>query len=96
MAIDELERALGHSFGDRRLLFEALTHSTWIRERHDRGVDLGLGDQQRLEFLRDAFLGFIVARRVYRQFPDADEGELTEKRMKRVGITVEEWLEAVR
>ena len=56
MAVDELERALGYSFKDRSLLLEALTHATWLSERHDLGVDLDLRDQQRLEFLGDAFL----------------------------------------
>lgn len=80
MDLDEIERALGHQFSNRRLLEEALTHSTWLKEEKDQGRGAGQHDQQRLEYLGDAFLGFAVGKSLFEQFPDADEGELTLRR----------------
>ena len=80
MTLDELETVLGHTFSDQTILLEALTHRTWLKERQDRGLDLDLNDQQRLEFLGDAFLGYEVGLHLFDQFPEASEGELTARR----------------
>jgi len=80
MGFDELEAALGHTFADRELLLQALTHKTWLKEEQDRGRALGLRDQQRLEYLGDAFLGYEVARHLYDRIPNASEGDLTARR----------------
>jgi len=62
------------------LALEALRHGSYVHER-----SLGPGREvfrsnERLEFLGDAVLGFLIARRVYERFPDASEGELTRLR----------------
>jgi len=62
------------------LALEALRHGSYVHER-----SLGPGREvfrsnERLEFLGDAVLGFLIARRVYERFPDAPEGELTRLR----------------
>ena len=80
MTLDQLESVLGHVFADRAFLLEALTHKTWLKEEQDRGRALGLRDQQRLEYLGDAFLGYEVGRHLYDRFPDANEGDLTARR----------------
>ena len=69
-----LEDALGYSFNDRGLLEEALCHSSFSNEH---GLYF---NNERLEFLGDSVLGFIVARALYRMYPDATEGELTRMR----------------
>lgn len=71
--LSELERGLGYRFHDRSLLENALTHSSYANENRA----IGLRDNERLEFLGDSILGFVVAEYLYRNFPDKPEGELT-------------------
>jgi ribonuclease-3 len=61
-----LERALGYQFRDLTLLRQALTHKSH-----------GRPDNERLEFLGDAVLGFVVADRLYRLRPDEQEDSLS-------------------
>lgn len=65
----EAERRLGHRFGDRGLLAQALRHASSADDR--------LQSNERLEFLGDAVLGIVVCRELYNRFPDLLEGELT-------------------
>ncbi|HYV18714.1 MAG TPA: ribonuclease III [Verrucomicrobiae bacterium] len=69
--VDQLEARLGHAFRDRRLLERALTHSSRAREQ------AGLADNEGLEFLGDALLGFLVAEALFTRHPDLDEGGLS-------------------
>lgn len=71
-AVAALERRLGHDFKDPTLLERALTHSS-VGE----GASEAPGDNERLEFLGDRVLGLLVADRLTRVFPDADEGSLS-------------------
>ncbi len=68
-----LEARLGLTFHDPALLRRALTHRSYLNEYPD---DVN-GDNERLEFLGDAALDFIVGAYLYRRFPDLPEGELT-------------------
>lgn len=69
-----LEEGIGYTFEDKKLLEEALCHSSFSRE-------FGLNyNNERLEFLGDAVLEFIVTRTLFRTYPDANEGELTQMR----------------
>ena len=70
-AAQELEGSLGYNFKDRALLMAALTHRSY---RFEAGLDC---DNQRLEFLGDALLGFLLADRVYRGYARQHEGILT-------------------
>ena len=74
--LSELENGLGYVFTDKSLLVNALTHSSYANENRDRGIH----DNERLEFLGDAILGFVVAEYLYRNFPGHPEGELTRVR----------------
>ena len=65
-----LEAALGHSFKDRGLLEHALTHRSRVHEDASGGVV----DNESLEFLGDAVLGLVITDRLFREFPDYDEG----------------------
>jgi len=67
--LPRLERALGYSFRDRGLLEQALTHRS-----------CGARNNERLEFLGDAVLNQVVAESLFRQFPEAREGELSRMR----------------
>ncbi len=65
-----LETRLGYAFRDRELLEQALTHRS--RAHEDAGEVVA--DNESLEFLGDAVLGLVIADRLYREFPDYDEG----------------------
>lgn len=66
---EEIERALGYKFSDKSLLDAAFTHPSCAKET----------SYQRLEFLGDAVIGYIVADQLYRTC-DAEEGGLTRLR----------------
>jgi ribonuclease III len=66
-----LESGIGHAFRDRSRLRRALTHSS---HAHEEG---GGDDNEALEFLGDATLGFIVALLLLERFPEIDEGGLS-------------------
>ncbi len=69
-----LEVALGHRFGDHRLLEEALTHASLAGGGRRRGRRRR--SNERLEFLGDRVLGLVVARLLLERFPADDEGAL--------------------
>lgn len=66
---DELQRKLGYRFHAQRLLVTALTHRS-----------AGPQHNERLEFLGDAVLNFVIAEAVYQQRPNASEGDLSRLR----------------
>src|SRR5262249_27062093 len=65
-----LEERMGHRFNDRGLLEHALTH----RSRAHEDASGGVIDNESLEFLGDAVLGFVVADMLFHRFPTHDEG----------------------
>lgn len=67
--LDKLERALGVAFAERALLTQALTHRSRSHCNYER-----------LEFLGDSVLGFVVAENLYHRFPDVSEGRLSRMR----------------
>jgi ribonuclease-3 len=90
-ALTELQERLGYRFKDPELLRRALSHRSWIEERAPGGRAPAHQNQQRLEFLGDALLGYVVGRWIYDQLPMADEGVLT---IRRTDFTKGEWLSA--
>lgn len=66
----ELERMVGYTFRDPGLLEHALTHTS----RANEDVSGGVIDNESLEFLGDAVLGFAIADLLFRRFPSRDEG----------------------
>ncbi|MCR5346586.1 MAG: ribonuclease III [Fretibacterium sp.] len=76
--MDAFQDVLGYHFNDRGLLEEALCHSSFANE-HGLSVN-----NERLEFLGDSVLGFIIASTLYKTYPDAPEGELTRMRAELV------------
>jgi ribonuclease III len=82
-ALEELEDALAHRFGERMLLALAVTHRSLAYEHAgaDRAVSNAVGeDNERLEFLGDAVVGLVVADSLYRRYPELPEGALTRLR----------------
>jgi len=74
--MDQLEKRLGYTFRDKRLLETALTHSSYANE--SRGQKLS--SNERLEFLGDSVLGMLTAEYLYRTRKDLPEGDLTRLR----------------
>ena len=72
----ELEARLKIKFRDPSLLRQALIHTSYLNEN----PGIGTGSNERLEFLGDAALGLVVAQQLYTEYPDVDEGKLTELR----------------
>ena len=70
---------LGYRFQDSTLLIEALTHPSYANEHQGRD-----GTYQRLEFLGDALIGFVLADMLSVQFPEANEGILSKLRSRLV------------
>ncbi len=68
---ESLQQAIGYRFRDRGLLEHAMTHTS----RANEDVSGGVADNEAMEFLGDALLGFIVADVLFRDFPEFDEGE---------------------
>jgi ribonuclease-3 len=70
-----LDQRLGLSFSNLSLLTRAITHTSYTNEHPD-----AVEDNERLEFLGDAVLDFIVGEWVYNRFPELSEGDLTKLR----------------
>lgn len=66
---DLVESLIGYRFENEELLNEALTHASIADRRHD--------SNERMEFLGDAILGFVVCEHLYRTYPQLLEGEMT-------------------
>ncbi|HYK60583.1 MAG TPA: ribonuclease III [Bryobacteraceae bacterium] len=96
-----MEEKLGYVFRDRSLLERALTHKSHVHERsHERSFVLA-GDElaaerngrlipqdnEQLEFLGDAVLGFVVSDCLVRRFPDFPEGRLSKLKAHLVSAT---------
>lgn len=76
-------------FNDLRLLTRALTHRSYINEHEE-----ALLDNERLEFLGDAVLDFVVGAWLYHHYPEKAEGELT--RMRSALVRTEQLAEFAR
>jgi ribonuclease-3 len=72
--LQELEAKLGHAFHSPDLLVRALTHSSFAAETKASAAH---PDNEQLEFLGDAILGFLVSERLVRLLPAASEGRLS-------------------
>ncbi|MBJ7397882.1 MAG: ribonuclease III [Ilumatobacteraceae bacterium] len=73
-SLEKLAEKIGYKFADKSLLETAMRHSSWTAE------NIGFESNERLEFLGDSVIGFVVADIMYRRYPDFDEGKLTDLR----------------
>ncbi len=69
VSVAPLEKALSYTFSEKRLALRALTHSSASPDNNER-----------LEFLGDAVLGFVIAAELCARHPLASEGELSRMR----------------
>lgn len=72
----EIEKKLDYEFRSKKLLDEALRHSSFVNEQP--GVDLR--DNERFEFLGDAVLNLIVGHILMEHYPEVNEGDLSRTR----------------
>jgi len=80
LTINRLSKKIGYRFNQPELLIQALTHRS-AKGHHN----------ERLEFLGDSILGFVIAEALFEQFPKHDEGDLTRMRSSLVkGVTLAE------
>lgn len=67
--LEKLQNTIGHSFKNQDILTQALTHRSHAKKNNER-----------LEFLGDAILSFVIAEALYKKFPSAHEGQLSRLR----------------
>lgn len=80
ITIKRLSKVIGYHFVKPELLIQALTHRS-AKGQHN----------ERLEFLGDSILGFVIAEALFEKFPKHDEGDLTRMRSSLVkGVTLAE------
>jgi ribonuclease III len=80
---EDLQRAIEYRFRDRGLLEHAMTHTS----RANEDVSGGVTDNESLEFLGDAVLGFIVADLLFHEFPSSNEGQKSKLKASLVSTT---------
>ena len=73
--LEQFEEIIGYNFKNKRLLEKSLTHKTYAFEASEP-----LEYNERLEFLGDSILNFVVAEQLYRSNKYFSEGELTRRR----------------
>jgi ribonuclease-3 len=90
--LEKLEAVLGHRFARRALLKQALTHRSLAHEAEHAAAHEGKlqdpnpaltavdADNEQLEFLGDAVIGFLTADDLCKRYPELDEGQLTRLR----------------
>jgi ribonuclease-3 len=86
--IEALEKAIGYSFRSKELLRQALTHKSF---RYEQSLPIG-ADNENLEFLGDAILGFIVSKLLYQLQPTVEVGTLAKMKSYLVSSKTLSWL----
>lgn len=71
--MESLEKSIGYTFKDKKLLKKALTHTSYAYENH-------IESNEKLEFLGDSILEFISSKYIYKNYPNLREGEMTKVR----------------
>jgi len=71
--LELIEAGLNLTFRDKTLLLRALTHRSYLNENPEYPLE----DNERLEFLGDAVMDYVIAEHLYHRFPEMREGQLT-------------------
>jgi ribonuclease-3 len=80
---ETLQHAIGYRFRDRGLVEHAMTHTS----RANEDMSGGVRDNESLEFLGDAVLGFVIADVLFNEFPESDEGQKSKLKAMLVSTT---------
>ena len=70
MDINQFQKTIGYFFRDSQLLHTAFTHTSYANEHNTESYE-------RLEFLGDAIVDFLVGEYLFNNFPDLDEGMMS-------------------
>ena len=73
---DSLEKKLNYKFADKKLLRNALCHSSYSNERKSENIS----SNERMEFLGDSVLSLVVSNYIFENYPNLPEGDLTKTR----------------
>ena len=73
MDFTKLEKSIGYTFSNKKLLEKALTHTSYAYEKH-------IESNEKLEFLGDSILEFLSSKYIYANYPKLKEGEMTKVR----------------
>ncbi len=76
--INQLEKIISYKFKDKKLLENALVHSSYITENKKKNLKEA-SDFERLEFLGDRVLGLAISAIIYKKFNKNNEGDLSKK-----------------
>lgn len=79
----EFQQKLGYTFRNPELLERALTHKSFANERRE----MPSPNNERLEFLGDTVLGFLIGELIFRSFPNLQEGALSKIKAHLVSAT---------
>jgi len=77
--IQKLELKIGYTFKDKKLADMAITHKSYAYDMKKNGLD---SYNERIEFLGDAILEYIISKELYTKLPNEKEGVLTKKRAR--------------
>jgi len=77
--IEKLELRIGYTFKNKELANMAITHKSFAHDNGKEGLD---SYNERVEFLGDAILEYIVSKQLYSKLPNEKEGVLTKKRAR--------------
>jgi len=80
-SLEKLSNKIGYKFVNASLLATAMRHSSWTAEND------GFESNERLEFLGDSVIGFVIADIMFRRYPEFNEGKLTDLRKIVVNMT---------
>src|SRR6056297_562897 len=76
--IETFEKIIRYKFRNKKILKEALTHSSFANENKEKELQFN----ERLEFLGDSVLSIVVSEYIFLKLPDLPEGELTKIRAR--------------
>lgn len=83
-SLEHLQKVIGYHFRNLELLTEAITHSSFSSESTSSRDGLRARDNEQLEFLGDAVLGFVVSAKLAETFPECSEGKLSRAKSRLV------------
>lgn len=75
--VEKLENRIGYCYKNKEYALNALIHSSYVNENH---LDAELKNNERLEFLGDAILDFVMGMMLYNNHPEMSEGEMSKTR----------------
>ncbi len=81
----QLQKRIDYTFHDTMLLKAALTHKSYLRRKYSDHKDPS--PFERMEFLGDSILGFVVSKELFTKHPDEQEGKLSKLKSKIVSET---------